>query len=51
MRLELAALLAALLVLGACFGGPPAPPRAETITSNDGSWIVQVEPPLADCLS
>jgi len=50
MRLDRVAILLAALLLVACGPGPPATPPVDTFTSNDGTWILQVEPPLADCV-
>lgn len=50
MRLERAAALMATLLLVACAEEPPPPPPGETLTSNDGTWVLRVEPPLADCV-
>lgn len=50
MRLELAALLIAALVLVGCAERVPPPPSGEALTSNDGSWVLNVEPRLATCV-
>lgn len=50
MRLELAALLAAGLLLAACSKEAPPAPRVDRVTSNDGSWNLEIEPPVHDCL-
>jgi hypothetical protein len=49
MGLERWAILLAVLALCACKAEPPALPTMDRFTSNDGSWQLQVEPPLADC--